>query len=55
MENKIFNLVKETVILILTQNNIQFDSDKVLLYTSGGLFDSMDLVNFISKIGRAHV
>ena len=48
MRNQIFELVEKTAIEILQENQISYNSNNIILYCSGGLFDSMDLVNFIS-------
>ena len=48
MKTEIYNLVKLTVNEILEQNGKKITDENNKLYSSGGLFDSMDLVNFIS-------
>jgi acyl carrier protein len=48
MRTEIYSLVELTVSEVLEQNGKIFTGENAKLYCSEGLFDSMDLVNFIS-------
>jgi len=48
MKKQVIELVKKTAIQILNENGTSFDENNIVLYSKHGLFDSMDLVNFIS-------
>jgi acyl carrier protein len=48
MNDKIKSLVKSIAFEILEENGKEFKEDNLIIYGSNGLFDSMDLVNFIS-------
>jgi acyl carrier protein len=50
MKEKVKKLVLDTVIEILQQNGKETNTDNFKLYSKDGLFDSMDLVNFISLL-----
>jgi acyl carrier protein len=48
MKNEIIEIVKKTATQILLENGTSYDDNNIILYSKNGLFDSMDLVNFIS-------
>jgi acyl carrier protein len=50
MKEKIKEIVASTAFEIIRENNKEFNGESPLLYTTNGLFDSMDLVNFISLL-----
>jgi len=50
MKEKIYYIVKQVVIEILSNENKTLIDENAILYGSNGLFDSMDLVNFISLL-----
>lgn len=50
MKDKITLIVKNTAIEILDNNEKKYDLNNLKLYCKDGLFDSMDLVNFIATL-----
>ena len=50
MKDKITIIVRNTAIEILENNEKKYDINYLKLYSKDGLFDSMDLVNFISSL-----
>jgi hypothetical protein len=53
MKEKIKDIVQRAAIEIIESNNKTYNLSDLILYSSNGLFDSMDLVNFISNLEEA--